>query len=358
MWFNRRQVLRGSLSLTLASGVGEKVLASTDQALYVPPEEGPHERTFMQWPSSLAVYGDRYFLNLTQHAIADVANAIAEFEPVMMLAAAEDHGKARKLLSATVELWDVPTEDLWCRDSGPLFAWRGKEELVVSHIAFNGWGGKQIHTRDARVAMRVAERLGLSVVDSGLVGEPGGVEHDGQGLLLAHESCWVNANRNGNQRRDAIEAKLLAAYGADRMIWSPGLKGEDITDYHIDALARLTGPGRVLMNLPEAPAKNNPFHHAALETHDKLIAEGLNVEVIPEPNERRVKSDDFVASYVNYYVCNGAVIASQFGDQRTDEIARDAFTRHFPGREIVMMDVDILGELGGGIHCATQQMPA
>ena len=65
-----------------------------------------------------------------------------------------------------------------------------------------------------------------------------------------------------------------------------------------------------------------------------------------------------MASYANFYVCNGAVIGAQFGDRYTDEIAHDALRRHFPGREIVMLNVDPLGELGGGIHCATQQMPA
>ena len=90
----------------------------------------------------------------------------------------------------------------------------------------------------------------------------------------------------------------------------------------------------------------------------ELVAEGLNVEVIHEPHRRRIKSLDFVASYANYYVCNGAVIAAEFGDREANEIARAALARHYPGREIVTLNVDPLGEMGGGIHCATQQMPA
>ena len=80
--------------------------------------------------------------------------------------------------------------------------------------------------------------------------------------------------------------------------------------------------------------------------------------MIPEPVRRRVESLDFVASYANYYVCNGAVIAAEFGDRETDAIAVEALKRHYPGREIVTLNVDALGEIGGGIHCATQQMPA
>ncbi len=141
------------------------------------------------------------------------------------------------------------------------------------------------------------------------------------------------------------------------MIWSGGVWGEDITDYHIDSLARFTGAGRVLINLPNRPDMHDPFHVAALETHDALIAAGLKVGVIPEPHYRRVKSIDFVASYANYYVCNGAVISAQFGDPKTDAIAAETLSRHYPDREVITLNVDPLGELGGGIHCATQQMP-
>lgn len=332
-------------------------MAASPPGLLVPAEENRHARTFMQWPNSRRVYPEKTFLNVVQQTIADIANTIVDFEPVVLLAARDQHGAARKRLSAKVELWDVATEDLWCRDSGPLFAKQPDGKLAVSHIQFNGWGGRQVHRQDGLVAERVAERLGLPLIAAGLRGEPGGVEQDGHGLLMAHESSWVNNNRNTGLSRNDVERRLLAAYGAREMIWSAGVKGQDITDYHIDSLARFTGPGRVLINLPDQPDMNDPFHAAALDTHDKLLAARLEVEVVPEPVSRRVKSIDFVASYANYYVCNGGVIAAQFGDRETDRIAVKALQKHYPNREIVTLNVDALGEIGGGIHCATQQMP-
>ena len=326
--------------------------------LFVPPEESPHELTFMQWPVSRKVHPDPFFLRMLQDTIASIANTIAEFEPVILLAHPDHHAKARKLLSSGVTLWDIPTEDLWCRDSGPLFARDTNGKLLISHLRFNGWGGKQLHTSDGKIAQAVAERLGLPLVESGLTGEAGGVEHDGHGLLMAHESSWLNANRNPDQSRQEIETRLLAAYGADRMLWSAGVKDLDITDYHIDSLARFTGPGRVLLNLPDSPDMTDPFHVAALDTHDALIAAGLSVDVIPEPANPRIKSLDFVASYANYYVCNGAVITAQFGEPETDLLAQETLGEHYPGREIIALNVDPLGEVGGGIHCATQQLPA
>lgn len=351
----RRELLFGTGAL---GGMAVFGAAQAQSRLRVPAEEEPHQRTFMQWPVSRAVYRDLGFLDLTQATIADVANAIADFEPVTMLVAAEDQSSARAKLSEAVTLWDIPTEDLWCRDAGPIFAVDGPGGLAVSHIQFNGWGGKQVHERDGQIARRVAERLSLPLIPAGLRGEGGGVEQDGNGLLMAHASSWENDNRNPGLPRSEIGDRLIEAYGASRMIWAEGLWGEDITDYHIDSLARFTGPGRVLMNLPDRPESRDPFHQAALDTFDVLEAAGLDIEVIPEPERPRVRSRDFVASYVNYYVCNRAVICAEFGDAETDEIAADALRRHYPGREVVLLNVDILGELGGGIHCATQQMPA
>jgi agmatine deiminase len=326
-------------------------------ALYVPPEEGAHSGTFMQWPSSVEVYRERGFLEHVQRTIANIANAIAEFEPVIMLASDADYRSAKRLLSANVEHWNIPTEDLWCRDSGPLFAFKDDGSLAVSHIAFNGWGEKQVHTHDGQIASRVAERLGVPLISSGLAGEAGGVEHDGHGLLMAHESSWVNENRNPGLSRDEIEARLLQAYGASQMVWMPGLAGEDITDYHIDSLARFTGPARVLINLPQDADPSDEFQQTALESFDILSNRDVDVDVIHEPAYTRIDSEDFVASYVNYYVCNGAVIAAAFGDDAADHQAVEALRRHYPGREVVTLNVDALGEVGGGIHCATQQMP-
>ena len=202
---------------------------------------------------------------------------------------------------------------------------------MVSHIKFNGWGGKQTYELDGRVAENVTNALGFEIVDSGLSGEAGGVEHDGFGNLLAHESSWVNDNRNPGLSRREIEARLLAAYGAEQMIWSPGVYGEDITDYHIDSLARFTEKSTVLVNLPKNADPYDPFHTAALETVAAVKSSGLKVDIIPEPERRRVNSEDFVASYANYYICNGAVICAQFGDSDTDRIAQGCAPETLPG---------------------------
>jgi agmatine deiminase len=327
----------------------------------MPLESEPHERTIMQWPVSLDVY-DAPSLNAVQREIALIANTISQFEPVAMLASGANAKAARAQLGRAVEIWDIPTDDLWCRDSGPTFVKNAKGELAVAHIQFNGWGKKQPHRNDARIAAAVAKRLGLPLLATGLVGEQGGIEHDGAGTLLAHASCWVNPNRNkGNAA--TIGRLLNGALGGEKIIWAPGIKGADITDYHIDALARFTSPGRVLIQLPEKPDPADPWSISAFETYEILQkstdAKGrkLDIVIVPEPVDIRSDKADFVASYVNYYVCNGAVIGAEFGDRAADDKARSILASLYPGRKIIGLNIDTIGESGGGIHCATQQQP-
>ncbi len=361
----RRSLFRSAAAAGGASLLPRRAFGATSAraaGFRYPEETDPHERTFMQWPVNHRVHDDADFLHDLQGTISEIANTIAGFEPVVMLAAAEHHKAIRKRVSGQVELWDIPTDDLWCRDSGPSFVVDGKGGLAVTQFNFNGWGGKQVHGNDGRIAARVAERLGLTVFDAGLVGEAGGVETDGHGTLIAHESTFINPNRNKGSKED-ITAMLLETMGAQQMIWAPGIKGADITDYHIDALARFVKPGQVLIQMGAEIDPEDPWSVSAFETHDILAqatdAEGRTLElvILPEPWDIRVDSPDFVSSYVNYYVCNGAVIAAEFGDETADEAAAAILTELYPGREIVMLNIDTVGEVGGGIHCATHEQP-
>eukprot|EP01038_Epipyxis_sp_PR26KG_P020334 gene20334-28794_t len=206
-----------------------------------PHEAEPHERTFMQWPSSVDIYGSSKALARVQDKIALIANSISAFEQVVMLARREDHSGAAEHLYENVKLWNIETQDLWCRDSGPTFVVNSAGDMAISNFNFNGWGNKQDHSDDSRIAARIAEKLGMRMFNNGIVGEAGGVEFDGQDTAIAHESSWINKNRNAGSKAE-VERLLLEALGAKKMIWATGIAGADITDYHIDALARFIKP--------------------------------------------------------------------------------------------------------------------
>ena len=245
---------------------------------------------------------------------------------------------------------------------GPPVVVNYKGGIAVTKFNFNGWGNKQIHGNDGQIAERLAQRLGLPVFNTGLAGEAGWVETDGHGTLIAHESSFVNPNRNEGGKAE-VERLLLDTMGAQKISWAPGIKGSDITDYHIDALARFVKPGQIVIQMGEEIDRRDPWSVAAFQTHDILAAatdpqgRKLQLVVLPEPEEPRIKTDDFVSSYVNYYVCNGAVIAAEFGDEDADEEAEEILHTLYPGREVVMLKFDPVGEVGGGIHCATHEQP-
>ena len=266
---NRREILigagaAGGAMMLAASGSVEARSNSPDPRLAeyeMPPETAPHERTIMQWPVSLDVY-EPQSLRAVQAKIALIANTIGQFEPVTILAADGAAKVARAQLSTTVQIWDIPTDDLWCRDSGPTFVKNAAGQLAIAHIRFNGWGNKQPHRNDARIAAAIAKRLSIPLLATGLVGEQGGFEHDGAGTLLAHASSWVNPNRNRGTA-DQIAGLIKSAIGADKMLWAPGIMGADITDYHIDALARFVAPGRILIQLPGTVDPDDPWSVSA-----------------------------------------------------------------------------------------------
>ncbi|MGI9405155.1 MAG: agmatine deiminase family protein, partial [Hyphomicrobiaceae bacterium] len=218
-----------------------------ERGFFAPAEEAPHARTWMCWASTPAIYGSsRSYYEDVQETLGRLAAAIADNEPVAMLAAAEHHTIARKLCGPRVDLIDVSTDDMWARDSGPIFLKDMDGARAVLDLNFNGWGGKQAFSRDGLVPAAIAKQLRRPYIKADVVGEGGGIEFDGEGTLLLTDSCWVNPNRNPGKSQDDIEAELKARLGVEKVIWLPGVRGSDITDGHIDGSLRIIRPGVLL----------------------------------------------------------------------------------------------------------------
>ncbi len=331
----------------------------------MPAEDGQHDRTWMCWPSSKVVWGSD--LRGVQDAIIEIALTIAEFEPVSLFARPAEAAAVRRLVKG-VTVIEGPVDDLWARDTLPNFVTRRRADgtiaLGAGHARFNGWGAKQTFSGDKQLAGLVATRLGIVLTDSGLTGEGGGVEVDGTGTVLAAESSWVNPNRNPGKTRAQIERALLTMLGGRRMVWIDGLAGHDITDGHIDTLARFVNPTTIMIDKPASNDRSDPWVKVAVRTRQQLrrartaSGEPYKIVEIVQPTTTRGTGDDFLSTYMNYYVCNGGVIAPQFGDASADTAARRVLQNLFPDRDIVQVNIDALAAGGGGIHCATQQQPS
>jgi agmatine deiminase len=328
----------------------------------MPDEAEPHKRTWMAFGASLEIWGEE-LLPVVQQNLADVALAISKFEPVTMLVRESELELARELMGDEVEFVIAEMDDFWMRDTGPVFVKNEYGELAGINFNFNGWGGKQEHAQDARVAEKVADEANVEALSTSLVLEGGGIEVDGHGTAIITESCVLNPNRNPNVSKEECEAELKRLLGLEKIIWLPGIAGKDITDGHTDFYARFVRPGVVVAGYEPDPSF---FDHEVTKKHLEILRSAtdaagnlLEVVVLESPAMIRpdFESDDFAAGYINFYVCNGGVIMPEFGDPEADVAARDTLQELFPEHEIVQLNIDGIAAGGGGIHCATQQEP-
>lgn len=326
----------------------------------MPAEWAPHSCCWMAWPCRPGLWPDH---GATAREYANVANAIARFEPVRMLAPADKVAEARSMLGANVELIELPIDDSWTRDSGPNFLLGEDGELAGSCWTFNAWGDKyDTYDQDARMGSRILRLAGAREFSSTLVAEGGSITVDGEGTVITTETCLLNRNRNPGWTREEVEAELCRTLGAEKVIWLPGDPLDDETDGHVDGIAAFIEPGRVLLEIN--PDKTDPHYPVTQENlramRGQTDARGRHIEIeyIEEGYYHPPELwNGGCSSYVNAYFTNGAVIIPGYGYDR-DESAAETYRRLFPDREIVQVYIGNIALGGGGVHCITQQQPA
>jgi agmatine deiminase len=344
-----------------------RTLVDTPRAagLAMPAEWELHERTLMAWPVRADLWGEN--LAQARRDYATIANAIAAFEPVLMVAPPDAAADARRRCGRGVEVVELPIDDSWIRDSGPIFVTAhgatGTRRAAVD-FGFNGWGGKFVpcDSDDALPAALLAH-LEVDRFEAPLVLEGGSVTVDGEGTLITTEQCLLNPNRNPDLTREQIEALLGEYLGAERVIWMPhGLLEDHDTDGHVDNVAAFVSPGRVLLQTaaPGTPnherlAENLSCLQAATDARGRAL-EIVELEALPSTDVRGLPG---CVPYTNLYVANGAVIVPVAGeDPDRDAEVLGLLASVYAPREIVPVPGRMLAEGGGGVHCITQQVPA
>ncbi|QDY80332.1 agmatine deiminase family protein [Streptomyces qinzhouensis] len=321
-----------------------------------------HTRTFMSWPALTSVWEED--LPYVREDIARIARAVGEYEAVVMMARPEQVKAAQRACGSQVEVIPLAVDDLWARDTVPVFVEQGGKVTGVD-FNFNGWGDKQEHTNDARVGRKLLPEYGIPRVQAPLVSEGGSFETDGEGTLLITESSIVNVNRNPGKSRDRIEAELKQSLGVEKVVWLAGVRGEDITDAHVDSLVRFTEPGVVLLDRafpgtpPDSWSRSADQAESVLSTATDARGRRFEIVELPQPDLRKItgEGEDFLASYANFYIANDSVFLPRFGDRKADDRARGIMREHFPGRDVVLVPIDTVASGGGGIHCATHDQP-
>ncbi|KAM0943159.1 putative agmatine deiminase [Dioscorea sansibarensis] len=286
----------------------------------MPAEWETHAQCWMGWPERPDNWREHAFY--VQQTFTEVANAISKFEPVTVCVSSNQYLNAYERLRGlpNVRVVEMSMNDVWFRDTGPTFVVRhGKssstfQENQVAGIdwTFNCWGGPEEGcysdwSLDVHVKKKILELERSHRFVNQMILEGGGIHVDGEGTCITTEECLLNPNRNPNMTKEEIENELMCYLGVEKIIWLPrGLYDQD----HGNAKPRLAGTR-------------------------------------------------LAASYVNFYIANGGIIAPAFGDEKWDKEAYRVLSSVFPNHEVVMIHSSREICLGGGnIHCITQQQPA
>jgi len=334
-----------------------------------PAEWEPQEAVWISWPHREDLWQGQ-LAELTLH-YAKLAAAIAPHAQVRINAAQPLHAGIRQLLlrqglqEGGFRLYDHPTNDVWCRDHGPIFVKRQDGGLQLADWTFNAWGGKfPPWDLDNAVPACIAASLGLPRLSSRMILEGGAIEGNGEGLLLTTEAVLLNPNRNPGAGKAEVEAELRRMLGITHVFWlGKGIEGDD-TDGHIDDMVRFVA-AEAAVSITEADPRS-PHYRNLAENNERLqdlrTPAGSRVEIIPLPMPQPLVAHDWrlgqlPASYANFLICNGAVIVPIFMQPREDDRALGILRECFPSKQVIGIDARRLVIEGGAIHCITQQQP-
>ena len=152
---------------------------------------------------------------------------------------------------------------------------------------------------------------------------------------------------------------IMCYCGVHSIAGADTLKGEDITDAHIDGVARfyndktiLTVPENDFFDLYEGMKESD--YETLLDARN-AEGEKYTIEEIPLTS-KNVKGLDYKGSYLNFYLGNKVVLLPVYGD-KNDDIAIKKIQTLYPDRKVVPINVTTLYKNGGMIHCVTQQQP-
>lgn len=326
----------------------------------MPAEWEPHEGCLMAWPTRRELW--RHHFEEAAREYAATAAAISAFEPVTMVAAPGEAVAARAMLPSAVTVIELPIDDSWMRDSGPIFTIDADGRRAGVDFVFNSWGEKFAPwDLDAAIAAALLTHLGEERRPSPMVLEGGSITVDGAGTLITTEQCVLHPSRNPGMTRADIEAEWRRTLGVDTVIWMPWGLVEDIhTDGHVDNVCAFVRPGVVITQSCDDPTNPNDGRMrdnlAVLRAATDATGAALDVIELPQMSYFDIDDAPYRTSYLNFYIANGGVVVPT-ADHPNDADGLAIIAAAFPEREVVGVPSRVLAYGGGGIHCITQQVP-
>jgi agmatine deiminase len=339
----------------------------------MPAEWEAHAATWLAWPHYHGDWPGRF--EPIPWVYAEIIRALAKHERVEVIvnhaAAAR---QARKFLeradalSENVRFHPWPTNRVWLRDSGSIFLTSPAEpEPLAVKFRFNAWAKYSNWRFDDKIGSLMAKTVHTEEVralsaNARIVLEGGSIDVNGAGTILTTEECLLSKVQQRNPLMSRVHyEKAFADYlGAPNTIWlGRGIVGDD-THGHVDDLTRFVARDTVVTMVEPntSDANHGPLRANLRRLQAARDQDGrqLTVVEVPMPQPVIFEGRRLPASYANFYIANGIVLAPVF-NRPNDRIALNTLAKVFPKREIVpIYSGDFIWGLGA-MHCMTQQQP-
>ena len=377
----------------------------------MPAEWEPHAATWLAWPHHQADWPGKF--EPIPWVYAEIIRNLARYERVeLVVNNAAAARQARRILeradafSENIRFHHWPTNRVWLRDSGciflkhqqPALGWpsggdrvtpnenregheftrAGKSPKKVGASApegdiavkfrFNAWAKYSNWRFDEKIGSHMAkashsQEIRPLAMSTRIVLEGGSIDVNGAGTILTTEECLLSKEqeRNPHMVRAHYEKAFSDYLGAPHTIWlGRGIFGDD-THGHVDDLTRFISKSTVV-TMVERNTKD--VNHAPLQANLRRLQSArdqdgkqLTVVELPMPQPVVFEGRRLPASYANFYIANGVVLAPVF-NRPSDSIALNTLAELFPTRAIVpIYSGDFIWGLGA-MHCMTQQQPA
>ncbi len=345
-------------------------MSNTPKNHRLPAEFEPHEATWLSWPSNKESCPKTF--HKLQDKFGEIASTISRYERVRISAPAMTHMNIRLSIAdnegdlGMVDIYDQATNDVWCRDHGPIFIKdKTSGKVSITDWEFNAWGNKfPPFDLDNGIPEKAASILKMDRYTSKMVLEGGAIECNGAGVLITTESVLLNKNRNPKMSKADVEKELKTMFGVESIFWlKGGIEGDD-TDGHIDEMVRWIREDAVLCVIETK--ESDPNFKILKENRERLkelrTLKGERVDVIEIEMPLAIEMKDWrlprlPASYANFMLLNNCVLVPYFGQKKKDAQAEDKIAECFPGRELITVTCKDLITEGGGLHCISMHQP-
>ena len=330
----------------------------------MPAEWEPQDSVWFAWPTDKTLWPGNFSKILDK--FGKLITTVAQYTHVKLICADEHKKLALKILKENgakyhqVQLVDIPTNDVWCRDFGPIFVKNDNEELTIINWHFNAWGGKFDFELDNLVNDDIAGNENCPIVNLDVILEGGAIDVNGSGLLLTTEEVLLNNNRNPDMGKDDYEELFKKYLGIDKTIWLKNGIANDDTDGHIDNLARFIDDKTVMIASEENQNSPNflPLQENKNILYDfaKNYCPELAVIEVPLPDPTIHDGDQLPASHLNFLITNELILVPIYNSS-TDKKVLNKFRKFFPTKTVQGFDCSDFLKEGGSIHCLSQQQP-